>query len=361
MGAGEKIYNNGDDFFQDVLTGIFEAQKLVQFETYIFDEDYIGNKILEALAAAVQRGVRVQLLLDGVGSSSWTLNDAAKWRARGIELKFFHALPWQRRRTLLFHLFSVKRITLGIFKLKHRNHRKTCIIDERIVFVGSMNVSIRHLPSVMGTLAWRDTAAKLTDSDMQLYTSAFCEAWNFSQHHYGKRWFRVSQHKKRAHRKLIHGIWSAQKRVWITNPYFIPDFKLIRSLCSVSRRGVDVKILLPSRSDVLGIKFAMEGFYTLLLSFGIEIYEYAPSMLHAKILIFDDWVSMGSSNLDPRSIFYNLEIDAILKEPESIRSIENQFVLDLQISKRIQFSEWQNRSLFNRWLERFFLFFRGSL
>lgn len=361
MMSDEIIFNNGDDYFNELLSAIRNAKKSIQFETYIFDQDAIGFKILDELANAAKRGVHIQLLLDGVGSSSWTFNDAMKWRTKGIELKFFHALPWQRNRSLFLHSLSFKKMTLGFFKLKHRNHRKTCIIDEQITFIGSMNVSVRHLPSIFGNQAWRDTAAKIIGKDVQRYTNSFCEAWNFSQHHYGQRWFKVSQQKKKAHKKLIQGIRSAKKRVWITNPYFIPDFKLIRSLCSVARRGVDVKILLPHRVDIIGIKFAMEGFYTLLLAFRIEIYEYAPAMLHAKILIIDEWVSMGSSNLDPRSLVYNLEIDAILTHPDSVATIENQFVQDLQQSQRIQFTNWNKRSLFNRWLEKFFLYFRGSL
>lgn len=358
----EVIYNNGDDFFTELLACISNAQSTIQFETYIFDQDYLGNRILQALAIAVQRGVRVQLLLDGVGSSSWSFADAVRWRSQGIELKFFHALPWQRRRLRIFQLLSFKKLTLGLFKLKHRNHRKTCIIDNAVTFIGSMNVSVRHLPSVFGAQAWRDTAAKIIfDEAAQRYSHSFEQAWNFSQAHYGQRWLRISQQKKWSHQKIIRHVRNSQQRVWITNPYFIPDFKLTRTLCSVARRGVDVKLLLPSRSDVFGVKFAMEGLYTLLLAFGIEIYEYAPSILHAKILIIDEWVSMGSSNLDPRSIFYNLEIDATLHNPSSVLQLQNQFVQDLQMSKRIRFADWNKRSWLSRSLEKFFLFFRGSL
>ncbi len=361
MQQEEIIFNNGDDYFTEVLHCISQAKSLIQFETYIFDRDNIGNKILEALAAAVRRGVLVQLLLDGVGSSSWSFSDAVKWREQGVELKFFHSLPWQRRRIGVFQLLSLKKLTIGLFKLKHRNHRKTCIIDGSITFIGSMNVSDRHLPSIFGVQAWRDTAAKIQSPEANRYATSFEQAWNFSQHHYGKRWLRISQQKKWAHLKIVRHVRNSQQRVWITNPYFIPDFKLTRTLCSVARRGVDVKILLPSRSDVFGIKFAMEGLYALLLAFGIEIYEYSPAMLHAKILIIDEWVSMGSSNLDPRSIFYNLEIDATLHNPNSIRILQNQFVQDLLLSKRIRFADWKKRSWLSRGLEKFFLFFRGSL
>ena len=102
MSGDEVIFNNGDDFFNELLECISKAKKSIQFETYIFDQDTIGFKILQALAAAAQRGVLVQLLLDGVGSAAWTFNDAVQWRNQGIQLKFFHALPWQRHRALFF-------------------------------------------------------------------------------------------------------------------------------------------------------------------------------------------------------------------------------------------------------------------
>lgn len=361
MALEETIYNNGDDYFDALLGAIAQAKATIQLETYIFDQDVLGIKILEALVLAADRQVKVQLLLDGVGSSAWTFKDAEKWRLRGIELKFFHALPWQKRRSFIFQSLSFKKMAVGFFKLKHRNHRKTCTIDDTITFIGSMNVSSRHLPSVYGQQAWRDTAAQITGENTQQYRDSFAEAWSFSQQHYGNRWLKISSQKRQLHQKIIRSISSAQKRVWITNPYFVPDLKLTLALCSVAGRKIEVKILLPSRSDMFGIKFAMEGFYTLLLTFGIEIYEYTPSILHAKVLIVDDWVTMGSSNLDPQSIFYNLEIDAHLIQSESIKTIETQFLQDLQISKRIQFSAWNKRSWFNKALEKFFLYFRKSL
>ena len=361
MALAETIYNNGDSYFEALLFAIEQAKTTIQLETYIFDQDVLGIKVLEALVSAATRKVRVQLLLDGVGSSIWTFKDAEKWRQQGIELKFFHALPWQKRRSFLFQSLSFKKLALGFFKLKHRNHRKTCTIDDTITFIGSLNVSARHLPSAYGLQAWRDTGARLQGCDMQRYIDSFAEAWNFSQQHYGHRWLKVSLQKRQLHQKIIRTISAAQKRIWITNPYFVPDLKLTLALCAVADRQIEVKILLPSRSDMIGIKFAMEGFYTLLLSFGIEIYEYTPSILHAKVIIVDDWVSMGSSNLDPQSIFYNLEIDAHLTEPESIKTIETQFLKDLEISKRIQFAAWNERSWFNKILEKFFLYFRKSL
>ena len=357
----ETIYINGDDFFNSLKKSIIEAKSFIHLETYIFEQDQTGKVILVLLAEAVKRGVRVQLLLDGVGCVSWTFADASAWREKGIELKFFHALPWQKNPSAIWKLLTLKKIIIGFFKLNRRNHRKICLIDDDQVFVSSMNISDRHLPSICGHLAWRDVAVKIQGSSSENYFLEACDAWNFSQQHHGLRWRKISRQKKQDFDLLLEQIKLAKNKIWITNPYFVPDLRLTRAICNSAKNGVDVKILLPSRTDIVGLKFATESFYHALLAFKVEIYEYNSTMLHAKILIVDDWVSLGSFNLDFRSIFYNLETTAVLNKVENIEIMKQQFVSDIKISNKIELNSWKERSWMHRSLEKFFLLFQGWL
>ncbi len=357
----ETIYTNGDDFFNSLKKSIAEAKKFIHLESYIFEQDQIGKTILSLLAQAVQRGVRVQLLLDGIGSVSWTFADASVWREKGIELKFFHALPWQKNLSIIWKLLTLKKIIIGFFKLNRRNHRKICLIDNDLVFVCSMNISDRHLPSVFGPLAWRDVAVKIQGSNTENYFSEAREAWNFSQHHHGYRWRKISRQKKQDFELLLQKIKLAREKIWITNPYFVPDLRFVKAIGESANSGVDVKILLPDHSDIFGFKYATESFYHALLAYDVEIYEYSAAMLHAKIMIVDDWVSVGSFNLDFRSIFYNLEATAVLTRFENIEMMKQQFLKDIQISTKIELNSWKKRSWFRQRLENFFLLFQGWL
>lgn len=357
----ETIYSNGDSFIDDLVHSISRAQNKIHLETYIFDQDPVGERVLEALARASERGVVVRLLIDGIGSAGWTFADAEAWRKRGIDLKFYHALPWQNSAAHVWRSLTIKKIIIGFSKLNQRNHRKICIIDDEITFISSMNISARHVPSQSGPEAWRDTSVRLLGHDNRPHLLDSHRAWSISQHHHEPSWKHIRQQKRNNYAELLRQIRNSQNRIWITNPYFLPDFKLTRTLCAASKRGIDVKILLPFRSDIPGFKFAMQALYSLLLGFGVSIYEYRPCILHAKIMIIDDWVSVGSYNLDYRSIFNNLEVSAVLEKPANIRLIQNQFEHDLKNSHLISLDAWKRRSRLDKYLENFFLFFKEIL
>ncbi len=350
----EQIFTNGNQFFDSLSEAIASAQTSIQFEMYIFETGNLGTKILELLVKAHDRGVQTQLLLDGVGCSEWTFREAERWRKRGIDLRFFHPLPWQNHPRKIWESLSIKKITIGLSKLTHRNHRKICIIDRKILFIGGMNISDHHL-------SWRDTSARVKGMNLSSYLESFEKIWNFSQSFYGLRWLAISKAKKRAYDRLLTRIRTAKKIVWITNPYFVPDFKLIRVLCRAARSGVDVKLLLPARSDIFGLKFAIQGLYTLLLTFEVKIFEYTPSTLHAKTIVIDDWVSVGSSNLDHRSMIDNLESDTSISLPQTKEVVKKQFQEDINLSSTVELNRWKNRSFYYRFLERFFLLFRKIL
>ncbi len=367
----EIIFNDGDPFFTDLFESISKAQKSINIETYIFDLDVLGLKVLEALGAAADRGVVVKLLLDGAGCSAWSFEDVEKFRKINFEIKFFHPLPWQRKHSRLWSYVNIAKIVRGISLLNHRNHRKVFLIDE-LAYVGSMNVSDRHLKSIVHETAWRDTMVKVVGQKIQVLYESFNEAWNY-HNNYILRYLhpivassgsplvmlnRTIKERRLTYHSLLQRFITAESTIQITTPYFLPTLRLRSILKGAARKGVKIIAIFPSKSDFFGVKLAMEGMYSFLLKSGVEIHEYQPSMLHAKILITDQRVMIGSTNMNSRSLLLDLEVDIEVTHPDNIQLIQSQFLKDLSHSKKIELSEWKKRSPIQKILETIFFWFR---
>ena len=347
----EAVFHEGDRFFDQLGRTMSQARQSIDLETYIFDRDRLGREVLGWLEDAARRGVRVRLLLDGFGCSTWNHADTEKLRESGIDTHFFHPLPWQCR--------SIWRIGLG--KLNRRNHRKTCVIDGETAFLGGMNVSGRHSTKQAGAAAWRDTSVMVQGRDVRILSQAFEHSWSrarqFSRALGAVRINVTRRQRRAANADLTQRVLRARHRVWVTNPYFLPDFSLIRALRFAAWAGTDVRLLFPRKNDVWGMRRLSQAFYFVLLSARVRIFEYQPSVLHAKIVLIDDWVKVGSSNLNGRSLLRDLEADVVLSKAESVRSIENRFLDDLGHSKEVDATRWIRRPwfeklmrLFRRWL-----------
>lgn len=367
----EKVYHEGETFFSDLGQMIAGARYSIDLETYIFDRDPLGNQILALLSSAASRGVRVRILLDGVGCSRWSGQDVLELRRTGIDVRFFHPLPWQHKNFHFWKNWSVRKLMLGFWKLNRRNHRKSCVIDGTVAFLGGMNVSDRHLDR-KERRAWRDTSVRIRNADLFTLIEAFELAW---RHHRSTIFprkqaaflerptsiFRINatrELRRTMNVNFVQKLELARQRVWITNPYFVPDLSILRALRAAASRGVDVRLLVPRRNDVLGMRWAIKSFYYVLLNTGVRIYEYLPSVLHAKITVLDEEAIVGSSNLNQRSWVYDLEVDVELRSLVSVTSLAAQFHRDLEQSREIQWSSWRKRFFGHRLLERLALLFR---
>lgn len=358
----ETIYEDGDAYFLDLLQSIETAKASIHFETYIFDEDELGKKILEALIRAATRGVRVRLLLDGAGCYLWNSEQVKLYERENFKICFFHPMPWQRKNFKIWDHLSLKKITLGFFKLNHRNHRKTCTIDSKAVYLGSMNVSARHSKVIFGETAWRDTAVRIEGDSFTHLIADFENAWEYRDRYFIKHWIRSSRLVGRIYRaRLIEYIESSTHQVCITTPYFFPDWKLLLALSQAATRGVEVSLLFPSQSDFAPSQYAARSFYQVLLDHGVKIYEYLPTILHAKVLIIDKKALVGSSNLNYRSLIRDLEIEILLHEQKSVTLLSEQFEIDVSRSNKIDPLTWKSRPLWERLFENLFLIFRGTL
>jgi cardiolipin synthase A/B len=389
--TGEKLFFDGESFFSELVKAIDEAQSSVNLETYIFDDDPIGKRLEDALIRAAKRGVNVRLLVDGIGSSAWV-------EKRGRE--FSRAAPERLLVRVFRPLFNLKHPTssiataileMGIRRksseenrrmlswLNRRNHRKLCLIDARSAWVGSMNVSGHHCSSVSGQTAWRDTAALVEGPGIPDLLSGFEHAWIRSYTTDGKRRWRdllrgkpfkilphsplvrlnyTSRMRKRSRIEFITRIKNARERVWITTPYLAPSRNVTRHLRNAALRGVDVRILVPRLSDVFFMPWVATAHYGPLLKSGIKIFEYLPRFLHAKTTIVDDWATVGTSNMNRRSLIYDYEVDVVISRAASLQELEWQLRRDLTQAEEIRqvpggLAAWLGRLityLFRNWI-----------
>jgi cardiolipin synthase len=369
----ETIFFDGSDYFQGLLHDIENAKSNIDLEMYIFVQDLVGDKFINALLKAVQRGVAVRVLVDGIGSPDWGGEKVEQLEKAGAKTRIFKPLPWR------FWQWSRSKIRKpiiqkAIYLLSHmnsRNHRKVAIIDNKIVYTGSFNFSKNHLTKEQNGDDWRDTGIRLQNIDITPLQDAFAAVW---AHQPIRKWIKAAfkrvdvnaivrlnntRHKRRVlYKDLLRRITHCKRRIWITNAYFLPNNFLLKRLAKAARKKVDVRILLPRKMDIPFLPWAVNLFYKNLLKSGVKIFEYLPSMLHAKSLILDDWMMIGSSNFDHRSLLHNLEVDINVQLANSKRLLEQQFLHDLKSCKKITLADWQKRPLYQRIIGRLYLYLK---
>lgn len=339
----ETLFYDGASYYRDIIQGLSQAQRRIDMEAYIYDAEGIGQEVSQALIEAAARGVEVHLLVDGVGVAYHFDQLAQQLSHHGVKVRIFHPLPWRLKhwRFAATHKQGFSKLLHLLGYLNQRNHRKMLLVDRHTIWLGSINVSQSHIGASATHPPWRDTSVKVTGADTSLPEAAFDLAWNrsrASQHRMIAREFihapfvlnfsRYLRRKKR--RQLLARLAQARHRIWVTNAYFVPERALVLALKKASKNGLDVRILLPSKSDITFMPLISAYFYQDLLSHGVKIYEYQPSMLHSKTLLIDDWACVGSSNLNGRSLINDLEIDYPLQTTAAIEDMAKQFNIDLE-------------------------------
>lgn len=369
----EKIFSQGTDYFNAMLQDIAQAQTSIDLEVYIFSKDSLAQQISQALIDARRRDVQVRVLLDGAGLPLWGNYLLPKMERAGIQIKIFHPFPWQIwqwGRSVVKLPLIVRWIYLA-YKMNSRNHRKTCVIDNKIAYLGSLNIDKCHLPSQHGGKNWRDSGVRVFGLTCNTLAAAFNSAWtgrrlperirdSFKRVRANPQ-FRLNNNRHRRrflHKNLLKRIRRSKQRIWITNAYFIPDNVLLHRLSEAAQRKIDVRILLPKKSDIRITPWASVTFYRQLLKSGVRIFEYNHSILHAKTLIIDDWMLIGSSNLNHRSILHDLEVDMHLRTPAAQASLEQQFLTDLEYAHEIPANNWKSRPYLKRLIGRAALYLK---
>lgn len=253
-----------------------------------------------------------------------------------------------------------------IMRMNSRNHRKSILIDNKVAYIGSMNIDQRHLSVKNGGQNWRDTAVRLQEINFSSMQAAFNNAWEQNSNNYNiletlNSKFRLNHNIKTRfilYKNLLKRIGKAKQKIWITNPYFIPNNLFIRRIKKSAQNGVDVRIILPHKSDVEGMKWATYNFYNRLIKDGIKIYEYEPSILHAKTIIIDDWFLVGTSNLNHRSLLHDLEIDIEIHSASAKQKILDQYEEDFAKSKLITLNNIPKTNLIQKMVGGLFMLFK---
>jgi cardiolipin synthase len=344
-------YFEGAHAFGAMCEASAAARRELLVESYFLRDDDTGERFGEALAAAAARGVAVKVLADALGSAETRSDFWDRLRAQGIEARLFHpALPYFWNQLV-------------------RDHRKILIADREVAFTGGMNIGDEYGSSVRSKSGpeertWRDTHVRVTGPVVTEMVTVFEEGWTraegeplgveqASTGEGGEGVLVLDSRPHRGHREsasvLAAIVGAARRTVWITNAYFAPRRIAIDLLGNAVDRGVDVRLLLPGRTDVPLVRHAGHGYFAALLRRGVGVYEYQAAILHAKTLVADGAVSViGSSNLDFRSFRFNAECNLTILGEETGGELDEAFRRDLEQSVEIDRAGWRRRSLGHR-------------
>lgn len=369
-GCRLSVLHDGDAFYGRLLQCFALARRNIFIELYWFESGVVAERVFEALAAAVKRGVAVYCILDDIGSYGLTKKDRERLRIAGVFLRFYN--PVQTR---------------AIFQNLRRDHRKVFIVDTHFAFVGGPGVADPFIGQA-GAPCWRDVLFELQGPIVVDFYDYFTQFWrSFSDqsipiepgldsvtcsdldsavlaHHQNCKAARLvlgfGERRQQIKINGLKAIRRAKNEVWYFTGYFYPSWKLRRALRQAAGRGVVVKLLLPGPySDHPFFAEAGRYYYRYLLRHGVQIFEYQPRFQHMKLLLCDDWVSFGSSNLDRWNQRWNLEANVEVLDADFVCALRQEFVSDFSHAKAIEPALWLDRPWWRR--VKTYLIYRISL
>ncbi len=355
------VLSNGDQFFPSMLEAIRGARQSINMEMYIFNDGDVGSLFAHALAERARAGVEVRLLIDGFGSHPGPLEP--QMEAAGVQVRVYRPLR-----------------VYSIYRVGNRTHRRILTVDGRIGFCGGVGIDDRWRGDARNPREWRDAVVRVEGPVVAQLQAIFMEDWVITTGEVlnGDRQFpkvapsgdvlaqaiAASRTDQSSMAKLLvyMAIQAARERIWIENAYFVPDRQIREGLVRAAGRGVDVKVIVPGEHiDIPAIRMASRYYYGDLLDGGVEIYEYLPAMLHTKVMVVDGiWSTIGSINLDNRSMRRNAEVNVAVYDRGFARAIEQMIADDRQSTERFTKEKWKRRGLPARFGELFFWLFSES-
>lgn len=343
-----KLYQTSVKAYQAILEQIKSARRSICLEFFIFLRDESGRPIVEALLRKAKEGVEVRIIVDDIGSYPFVRSGALmELQGAGVEVKVFNPVRFWHPNKETFWYF--------------RDHSKLLVIDEEVAFTGGLCIGDEYKN-------WRDTFAMVKGSHVvNAMTDAFYFMWHRDYKNpefLFKRSRKKPMHefdylmniplpgKRHLYYEVVRTLKKAEKEIIITNPYFIPDNKIVRRLKSALKRGVVVKILIPKNSNHSLINLATGSYLDDLLSSGAEIYLY-PEMIHGKTIVVDcEWSSIGSLNMDNISLRYNFEGNVVGTNKEFAKDLRVMYKKDEAMSERLTLESWRSRSRLTKFLEK---------
>ncbi|MFC9844803.1 phosphatidylserine/phosphatidylglycerophosphate/cardiolipin synthase family protein [Streptomyces sp. NPDC060223] len=345
------VLRNGDEIFAAMLESIRGARYTVDMMTFVYWRGEIARQFATALAERARDGVRVRLLLDGFGSRLIEQDLLEMMEEAGAEVAWFR-----------------KPLYLSPFKQNHRCHRKVLVVDEETAFTGGVGIAEEWCGDARNEHEWRDTHARVRGPAVDGIAAAFAQNWAECHDTLFDTRDRFAEHASEGDAvvQVIRGsasigwqdmqtllrvvIESAQERLRLATAYFAPDAHFVDLLCSAARRGVEVEILLPGpHTDKRVCQLAGQHHYEDLLACGVRIFQYQPTMMHAKVITIDRVAALvGSTNLNRRSLDHDEEVMLAVMDEEFTATLDGHFDEDLRVSERIEKDRWKRRSAAQR-------------
>jgi cardiolipin synthase len=340
------VLRNGDEIFPSMLDAIRGARRTITFETYIYWSGEVGRAFTGALSERARSGVRRHLLLDWVGTGKMDRGDLQTMERSGIQVEKYHPLRWY---------------TLA--RLNNRTHRKLLVVDGRVAFTGGVGIADKWSGHAQDPDHWRDSHFRVEGPAVAQFQAAFVDNWMKTRAEVllGEDYFpalpRVGDMTAQLFRssfregsesvRLMYllSIASARRNIRLSASYFVPDDLAVAAFVEAGRRGVSIEIILPGdRTDVELTRRASRARWGELLEADVAIYEYRPTMYHAKIMIVDDaWISVGSTNFDNRSFRLNDEANLNVFDHDLARVLIRDFEEDKAHSKGVSLDAWRRR------------------
>ncbi|MDR0995701.1 MAG: cardiolipin synthase [Tannerella sp.] len=364
-GSDIRIYTHGPEKFEALVEALEQARHHIHFQYYIFMDDEIGERVKQILMRKAREGVEVRVMYDDVGCWKVKKRFFEEMKAAGVEVYPFLKVAFP----------------ILTSKVNYRNHRKVVVIDGKVGFMGGMNVADRY---VKGTPwgAWRDTHFKFTGQGVYGLQTAFLIDWyvvskkllgNNDNSYYPK----VGTYSDTLVQVLTSGpigpwrsllqaiifmISNAKKYIYIQTPYFLPTEGLNQALQAAALGGVDVRLMLPARSDTRSANIASHSYLDDVMKAGVKVFFYQPGFLHAKSVVVDDALAcIGSANMDFRSFEHNFEINAFVYQAKFALRMKKIFLDDQHDCKQLKLSLWRKRPVSQRVAESFMRLFSPLL
>jgi cardiolipin synthase len=342
------LLRDGEEAFPAMLSAIGGARDFILLEFYAFSDDSIGRAFADLLKEKAREGVGVYLIYDSVGSILTDRDFFLELAAAGVKVAEFRPVIFWK----------------PYWNWIKRDHRKTLCVDGRLAFIGGFNITEYDAPRSLGGRGWKDSQAQVRGPAVTAIEKLFWEAWEASTPVAGPKLPPLPaperapagdkpvsvlsaggiRHVRSIRRSYRHAIDKALQYIYITNAYFLPDRLVYRRLISAARRGVDVRVIGPRDTDHPYVRWASWAMYAHMIKNGVKIYEWQGAILHSKAAVIDGvWSSVGSHNLDHRSLHYNLEVNLNVYDPAFGASLTRAFRDDLKNSRLVTLAEVRGR------------------
>lgn len=353
------IHRYGSTVYRDMIKEIRDAEEEINLEYYIFSDDKTGRLFIKELKKASERGVKVRIIIDGFGSSKFPYHRIKELRESGVNIRYYNPVQ----------------VYKGVWRWVFRDHRKIISIDNRVGYLGGMNIHHRHLqPEDLENLppekSIKDTQVRIEGPKARDIRNRFGQTWkmltgeefSFSEEEENRNTRILGgklRHQNNALKDYIRKFRKAENYIHLTQAYFVPPEYIRKELYRAVNRGVDVKVVVPGIFDILSVRSASKHLYREMVKKGVSIHEYQNSFIHSKTGVVDgEWTGIGSLNIDYQSVLRNLELNISTEQEKVVEEMENHFRKDLENSEKVTLKDIEKRRSFEKFRNWFFYKFR---